>query len=84
MPQPFSKPAEPFVRVKPEIETVFPDAIWNTRLVTLPYKMSVAARGREMVTLLATSNSPLGQTNRSSHCEVNGVPVVRISQCLTQ
>jgi hypothetical protein len=47
------------VMVKPEIDTVFPEPMWNTRLFALPSTARFAVPGPEIVTLLSTSNSPL-------------------------
>ena len=45
--------------VRPEMVTVRPEAMWNTRLWLLPFTARFSVPGPEIVTFLATSSSPL-------------------------
>src|SRR6266571_1036669 len=59
MPPPESLGALPFMIVRLEIVTVLAEAMWNTRLMALPFTARLAAPGPEMVMLLFTTSSPL-------------------------
>src|SRR5262245_2811401 len=45
--------------VRPEMVTVSPEVMWNSRLLALPFTVRFSAPGPEIVTFLATNNSPL-------------------------
>jgi hypothetical protein len=54
--------ALPFVMVNPEMVTVLPEAMWNKRLMALPFTARLAAPGPEMVMLSFTMSSPVVNT----------------------
>src|SRR5437899_6175969 len=49
----------PLVMVSPEMVTVLPGLMWNTRPLALPFTARTFAPGPLMVTLLPTTNCPL-------------------------
>jgi len=59
MPPPFIEGALPLEIVIAEMATLVPGAMWNTRLLVLPFTARLSAPGPDSVIFLSTSSSPL-------------------------